>query len=188
MAEPPLDLANHRHDPDIVLRVQNQKRRQSYADRIKPMNFLLAAHTMPLDLPAGISATHFKLIAPYNPDPRRWESMTWTDYYSGNRFAISTVTDSGSGVARVKSLADVFEEYRHHPEPKSVGPDGEPCGRPTSGALGRRPVLGMFPIYVGKESISYEEVEQGRILDWDQVRSEYYDPREDRGGRSSCQY
>ena len=133
------------------------------------MIFLLAAHTMPLDLPAGISATHFKLIAPYNPDPRRWESMTWTDYYSGNRFAISTVTDSGSGVARVKSLADVFEEYRHHPEPKSVGPDGEPCGRPTSGALGRRPVLGMFPIYVGKESISYEEVEQGRILDCDQV-------------------
>ena len=141
------------------------------------MIFLLAAHTMPLDLPAGISATHFKLIAPYNPDPRRWESMTWTDYYSGNRFAISTVTDSGSGVARVKSLADVFEEYRHHPEPKSVGPDGEPCGRATNGALGRRQSL--FPIYVGKESISYEEVEQGRILDWDQVRSEYYDPRED---------
>jgi hypothetical protein len=114
--------------------------------------------------------------------------MTWTDYYSGNRFAISTVAYSGSGLARVKSLADVFEEYRHHPEPKSVEPDGEPCGRATSGALGRRPVLGMFPIYVEKESISYEEVEQGRILDWDQVRSEYYDPREDRGRRSSCQY
>src|SRR5215469_13717447 len=165
--------------PDIVLRLQNEKRRQSYADRIKPMNFLLAAHGMPLDLPEGVSATHFQLIAPYDPDPRHWESMSWTDYYSGKRFAISTVIESGSGVARVKALADVFEEYRHHPEPKSVGSDGEPCGRATSGVLGRRPVLGLFPIYIGKESNSYEEVEQGTIHDWDEVRSQYYDPRED---------
>ena len=91
------------------------------------MNFLLAAHTMPLDLPAGISATHFKLIAPYNPDPRRWESMTWTDYYSGNRFAISTVAYSGSGLARVKSLADVFEEYGHHPNPRVSATMANPC-------------------------------------------------------------
>jgi hypothetical protein len=37
----------------------------------------------------------------------------------------------------------------------------------------------MFTIYTGKESNNYEEVEQGTIHDWDQVRSEYYDPRED---------
>jgi hypothetical protein len=37
----------------------------------------------------------------------------------------------------------------------------------------------MFPISIGKESNSYEDVEQGTIHDWDEVRSEYYDPRVD---------
>ena len=82
----------------------------------------------------------------------------------------------GVGVVRVKSHADVFEEYRNHAEPKSTGPDGEPRGRATSGGLGRRPVFGMYPIYIGKESNRLEEVEQGTVHDWDEVRSEYPDP------------
>jgi len=162
--------------PELVLRLQS-RRRTTYADSVKPMNFLLAAHVPPLQTP--VPAAHFQLIAPFNLDPRRWASMTWTDYYSGERYAISTTGNSGSDVVRVKSHADVFEEYCNHAEPKSIGPDGEPCGRATSGELGRRPVFGMYPIYVGKESNRLDEVEQGTVHDWEQVRSEYSDPSAD---------
>jgi hypothetical protein len=165
--------------PDLVLRLQDRRKSVSYAERVKPMNFLLAAHALPLQLPEGASPAHVQLIAPYNADPRRWVFMTWMDYYSGNRYAITTASNSSSGVVRVKSYADVFEEYRNHPEPKSLGPDGEPCGRATSGELSRRPVFGMYPIYIGKEANRLEEVEQGTVHDWEEVRSEYYDPSAD---------
>src|SRR5262249_55924243 len=36
----------------------------------------------------------------------------------------------------------------------------------------------MSPIYVGKESNRWQEVEQRTIHDWEEVRSEYYDPNE----------
>jgi hypothetical protein len=163
--------------PDLVLRLQHNRKRGSYARSIKPMNFLIAAHVSPFQVPAEASLTQFQLIAPYTPDPQRWASMTWTDFYSGRRYAIVTSGNSGGGVIRVKSYADVFEEYRSHPEPKSLGPDGEPCGPRTTGKLGRRPVFAISPIYVGKESNRLEEVEQATIHDWDEVRSEYHDPK-----------
>ena len=40
-------------------------------------------------------------------------------------------------------------------------------------------MFGIYPVYIGKESNSYEEVEQGTIQDWDEVRSEYFDPKSD---------
>jgi hypothetical protein len=165
--------------PDLVLRLQDHGKAANYADQIKPMNFLITAHLAPLQTPAGPSAATFQLIAPYSRDPRRWGSMTWTDYYSGRRYAITTSGDTSGGVVRVKSYADVFEEYRSHPEPKSLGPDGEPCGAATVGELGRRTVFGIYPIYMGKESNRLEEVEQGTVHDWEEVRSEYHDPNAD---------
>jgi hypothetical protein len=53
---------------------------------------------------------------------------------------------------QVKSIRDVILEYRVHPEPKSLGPDGRPCGRATIGLLQRRPVRVGAIVYIGKES------------------------------------
>lgn len=164
--------------PDLVRRFQDHEN-EDYADQVKPMNFLITAHLAPLQAPAGISGANFQLIAPYSNDPRRWGLLPWTDYFSGKKYAITTSGDTSRNVVRVKSYADVFEEYRSHPEPKSLGPDGEPCGAATIGELARRPVFGIYPIYMGKESNRLEEVEQGTIHDWEEVRSEYQDPRAD---------
>jgi hypothetical protein len=142
------------------------------------MNFVITAH-VPLEIPADAAPTRFLLIAPYNRDPRTWERLSWTDYCSGKSYAITTTGNSSRDVIRVRSYSDVFEEYRNHPEPKSLGPDGEPCGRTTSGELGRRPVFGTHHIYTGKESNRLEEVERGTIQEWDEVRPEYYDPKAD---------
>jgi hypothetical protein len=91
-----------------------------YAEQIKPMNFGLAAHALPLALPQGIDPEHFQLIAPYENDPRKWSRLPWIDRHSGERFAITTTSSTQPKVVRVKSYADVLAEYESHPELKSV--------------------------------------------------------------------
>jgi hypothetical protein len=106
--------------------------------------------------------------------------MIWTDYYSGKEYAITTKGSSSGSIVRVNSYGDVFDAFRNHPEPKSLGSDGKPCGPATIGRLSRRPVFGMpNPIYIGKESNRLEEVEQGTVHDWEEVRNVYYDPQAD---------
>ena len=63
-----------------------------------------------------------------------------------------------------------------HPEAKSVGPDGLPCGRQTVGILRRRPVTTLYVTHVGKESNRLEEVEAGVVHDPEEIYTEYADP------------
>jgi hypothetical protein len=79
----------------------------------------------------------------------------------------------------VKSYCDVLEKYATHPEPKSAGPDGKPCGRSTRGPLTRRHAHARSIYYVGKESNFLEEVESGLLHDLDEVQEKYFDPNED---------
>jgi hypothetical protein len=53
--------------------------------------------------------------------------------------------------------------YESHPESKSLGPDGKPCERTTTGELGRRQVRGLSLTYVGKESNRLDEREVGLV-------------------------
>ena len=165
--------------PELVRRLQNPLKPQGYGEQIKPMGFLLAGHVAPLQVPDATHRSRFQLIAPFEPNPRRWASMIWTDYYSGKDYAITTEGSSSGSIVRVNSYGDVFDAFRNHPEPKSLSSNGSPCGPATIGKLSRRPVFGMHPIYIGKESNRLEEVEQSTIHDWDEVRSEYSDPRAD---------
>jgi hypothetical protein len=55
---------------------------KSYADQIKPFNFLLTCHVMPFGHPLGADPEHFRLIAPYQPEPGQWTKMEWIDQYS----------------------------------------------------------------------------------------------------------
>ena len=55
--------------PTLVQRLTPKKRtRLPYADRIKPMNFLLTAHVAPFGHPQGVDPKEFRLIAPFNTD------------------------------------------------------------------------------------------------------------------------
>ncbi len=82
----------------------------------------------------------------------------WWEAHTGERFRITTYGMGGEGVVRVKTYGEVIEAYRVHEEAKSVGPDGEPCGKKTRGLLGRRDVSMLtVPKYVGKETNKLEE-------------------------------
>jgi hypothetical protein len=165
--------------PEIVSRLSHTIKSLPYARRVKPFNFLIAAHVARFGHPPEVDPKHFQLIAPYTPDASKWKKMAWTELYSGQTFGITTGLNSNPRLVRVKSYRDVFEEYQTHPEPKSAAADGAPCSRTTRGLLSRRPVCAASIVYIGKESNRLDDVEGELVHDWDEVREVYVDPRHD---------
>jgi hypothetical protein len=148
-----------------------------YADQIKPFNFLLsAAGAKP---PAGHPASRpFRLIAPYESDPAKWETGHWIDVHhpEGGNYSITT-RDGRPGLARVDTFAEVLANYESHPESKSLGLDCGPCGRETIGLLFRRPVTVGTISLIGKESNRIEERSRGEmtVADIDELVTTYED-------------
>ncbi len=150
--------------------------RKSYAAKIKPFNFMLTSHLAEHGAPAGADPQRFRLIAPYERDPRKWAKLPWIDQYSEKRYNVSTTVEPTRFLARVQSYADVLEAYESHPEAKCSDARGEPCSEQTRGLLSRRHVtLGKLH-FIGKESNKLEEVEEGAISD---AYTEYPDSRRD---------
>ncbi len=164
--------------PELLRRFAGHNEGKTYADQVKPFNFHITTHVRPFVHPAGIDRAKFQLIAPYTLDPRQWGKLAWLDYHSVHTFRISTSGDAGeAGIARIKTFRDVIAEYRVHPEAKSAGLDGEPCGRATVGLLGRRHVVAGRIRYIGKESNRVDDVDAGLVHDPTEVSTEYVDPR-----------
>jgi hypothetical protein len=149
---------------------------RSYPDQIKPFNFLLCVHVAPFSDPAGYPPQRFQLVAPYEADPSRWLEMEWIDHYSSHSFPIHTDGPPSPDSVKVKTNRDVLARYRTHPEPKSLGPDGAPCSRRTSGLLQRRPVTATAITYIGKEAHRLEETTAGLIHDSGEILNTYNDP------------
>ena len=147
---------------------------------LKPFNFLLTCHVKAFGHPHGTDPTRFHLIAPYEPNPKRWTQMDWIDQYTGTRYRITTKGPHGThGVARVKTYGDVLQEYEWHPEPKCADTDGQPCERSTIGVLQRRHVRVATLRNIGKESNHLEEVASGLVHAAERAYTEYQDPRRD---------
>jgi len=150
-----------------------------FEDQVKPFNFLLCVHVAPFSHPAGYAPQRFQLITPFEPDPRRWLEMEWTDHYSGDTFRIHTEGPPSPDSIKVKTNRDVLDRYRSHPEPKSLDPNGEPCTRLTTGLLQQRPVRATDIAYIGKESNRLEEATAGLVHEPDEIISSYSDPQLD---------
>jgi hypothetical protein len=148
-----------------------------FRDQIKPFNFLLCVHVAPFSHPAGYPPQRFQLVGPYEPNPSRWLEMEWIDHYSGDSFRIHTDGPPSPCSIKVKTNRDVLDRYRSHPEPKSLGPDGAPSSRRTSGPLQRRPVAATAITYIGKEANRLEETTAGLIHDPGEILNTYNDPR-----------
>jgi hypothetical protein len=122
-----------------------------YAEQIKPFDFLLTAAGA--KAPAGVpEGRPFRLVAPYETEPDKWEHGEWTDVHhpESGTYQITT-RDGWPGMARGDTFRDVLAKYEGHPEAKSLGPDGLPCDRATVGLLQRRPVTVGTITLIGKE-------------------------------------
>jgi hypothetical protein len=147
-----------------------------FAEQIKPYNFLMSVQVAPFSHPAGYPPQRFQLVAPWEPDPRRWLQLEWTDRHSGDHFCIHTTGPPSPDSVKVKTNRDILDRYRAHPEPKSLSPDLRPCSRKTRGLLHRRPVIATEISYIGKESNRLEETSAGLIHDAAEILSHYTDP------------
>jgi hypothetical protein len=153
---------------------------KTYADQIKPFNFLLSCHVKSFGHPLGVDPERFQLISPYQTDSRQWLKKRWIDQYSGMEYRITTVGHHGDRhTARVKTYGDVLREYEYHPESKCADARGIVCGKQTVGLLQRRHIRINQIKYIGKESNSLEEVESGLEHSQENVYTEYPDPRRD---------
>jgi len=151
-----------------------------YCDQIKPFNFLLTCHVNPLGHPVGADPERFRLIAPYESNPKKWSKLHWIDQYSGKRYRITTADDYGNRqTARVKTYGEILREYEFHPESKCADADGKPSSKQTMGLLQRRHIQIDEIKCIGKESNSLEDVESGLIHSAQNVYTEYPDPRRD---------
>jgi hypothetical protein len=163
--------------PQLLKPFTNLNAGKTWPNQVKPFNFLLVGHVRPFGYPAGVDPTRFQLVAPYESDASKWLRLPWLDRYSGTRIAVSTAeVIHDSHKARLQTFRDVIGEFRTHPEAKSLGPDGKPCGRHTQGLLRRRVVQETYVSHVGKEANKLEEVEAGLEHPADVVYNEYDRP------------
>jgi hypothetical protein len=147
--------------------------------RVGPCNFVCSAHVEKLGYLPGVDPTHFHLLKPFSRNPAAWEAGPWLDVYSGQWCEVIVKDLSRGDCAVLKTMADVIDEFAIHPEAKSNGPDGQPCGYLTIGLLQRRPIFGAIPVYLGKESKHADLVKDGVEHDLNRVQAIYVDPRTD---------
>jgi hypothetical protein len=165
--------------PAIMRPLENLNSGKSYPDQIKPFNFLLSCHVAQLGQPVGADPTKFHLVGPYETDARKWLETKWIDQYSAKMYRITTTDLPGRHTARVKTYGDIATEYEFHPESKCADGDGKICTKQTVGLLQRRHIRIDQIKYIGKESNSLEEVDEGLFHSADSVYTEYPDPRRD---------
>ena len=136
---------------------------RTYADQIKPFNFVLTAAGAkpPASVPWVSPSGWWRRLSRI---PRRGRALDWIDVHhpEAGPYPITT-RDGRPGMARVDTFADVLAKYETHPESKSLGPDGRPCGRGTVGLLRRRPVTVGKITLIGKESNRLEERSRGEL-------------------------
>jgi len=166
--------------PSVMRSLKQLNARKRYPDQIKPFNFLLTCHVKPFGHPTGTDPERFQLIAPFQPDPRKWLKMYWIDKYSSNRYHIITTGHHGDRkTARVKTYGDVARDYEFHPESKCADTEGNVCDRQTVGLLARRHIQIDCLRTIGKESNFLEEVDEGLIHSGEDVYTEYTNPKRD---------
>ena len=166
--------------PWVMRSLAALNRGKSYAQQIKPFNFLLTAHIRRLGHPIDVDPERFHLIAPFESNPNKWLMQPWIDVYSTKRYRVTTSQARGPKIAGLLTYGDVLREYEHHEEFKCLGPDGNACARSTVGLLGRRHARISALHFIGKESNLLEEIEEGTVHDQQSVYTEYPDAQRER--------
>lgn len=154
--------------PRLLAPFAAYNRRRSWVDQIKPFNFLLVAHVLPLGEPSGVSPAQFRLVAPYVMDRTEWTRMPWRNLYepNGHVYRISTsphdaTKPRASDVADVVTYRVFLTRYLRHPESKYADERGRPCGPDTRGRLQRRAIRPRSIVVIGKETNELDQVQAG---------------------------
>jgi hypothetical protein len=162
--------------PNLLRPFERYNQARLTAEQIRPFSFFMYAQVAPFGHPAGVDPARFRLVAPFEADPKRWDTLEWIDLYSGRTYPIVAAGHPSPDAVRIKTYRDVLDLYGRHPEPKSIDHTGRPCSRASTGLLTRRPITASHICLIGKESNNLEHREAGLVGDLDLVLSTYDDP------------
>jgi hypothetical protein len=162
--------------PNLLDALKSYNAGPDQGEWIRPYNFFVCATVARFGYPLGVDEARFALIAPFESDPSRWRDIEWTNHYQPRSRYRITAKPLGHTLepneVRVKTYRDVLNEFRTHPEPKSLGPDGKPCHRGTVGWLSPRPVTPTSITYTGPQH-KIEEAMAGLVTDPDELEEVY---------------
>lgn len=139
--------------PEILERFKRFNADKTYAEQIKPFNFMLALSENSF---FKIGANTISLIAPYEPSPERWYDMEWLDYHTNESVHLVKYDDWLACGERDHSVypttfCHLLSQYIRRAEPDFLAFDGTVCEEDTTGVLERRPVRALSLTHIGKE-------------------------------------
>lgn len=153
--------------PSILSSLEVWNEGKSYADRIKPFNFVSVCYPRRESIPPEVKK--FRLFAPFISDATESLGMPWANQYEpgGPTYSITTEREIMSHTIGVKTYGEIADEYSLHTEAKSSDYYGRPCTSKTIGLLTRRHMKAFYTRYIGKESNRIEERQIGLFEDGD---------------------
>jgi len=148
-----------------------------YSEQVKPGNFLVkVALARVIGFPTNLHLNpSFVLVAPYSRGPAT--EIEWVNKYDPKgpvyRVTADPMAVQDEWTLPAQTFADVIESHAYHPEAKSLGPDGQPCGRSTVGLLRRRHVVVTEVIHLGKEANELDKVQKGLFATSEEMQTTY---------------
>jgi hypothetical protein len=122
-------------------------------DHTRPFSFFLCPVLDPaIGCPAGVDPHHFTPIARFSKHADRWWGSVCVNIHDGRQYRLAPTQRPRLDRVIPQTLASVLRAYLTHPESKSLGPDGQPCGPETRGLLQRTKVVEDQRHYIGKEA------------------------------------
>lgn len=118
--------------------------------------------------PQGVDPNKCMLITSFSSERDQWMRSKCINIYDPQS-RVYELTDEYDGRRAVpKNFFMLLDSYQHHPEAKSLGPNGKPCESDTRGLLQRAHIVANWPpIYIGKESDKHwEEGEDLSLLEF----------------------
>jgi hypothetical protein len=154
--------------PQVLKVLQARQRDVPYSERTKPFGFIQSPLIDRLTggHPVGVDRHRFTLIGPFSSDPSSWFDLTYFNVHDGKPYRLAKPGKRISYEAEATSFGDIVDQYRWHPESKSLAPDGSQGTRNTHGLLRRKPVTADGVRYIGKETDRrWEQGEEISMLD-----------------------
>lgn len=139
----------------------------------RPYNFLFLPMVDPV---VGIafhkqSKEKVLLVCAFSSRQEEWFDLDCVNVHNSKKYKmINCKKANGSipyNVVFPSQFAHLLVQYQKHPESKSLGPDGMPCGPDTQGLLRRAHITAGEIRYVGKETDrKWEEGDEISVLDF----------------------
>lgn len=108
---------------------------------IRPFSFMLSSSVRR-------GTERVPVVAPYEPDPEKWQHLDWAEYKTGAVVHMDAESKVTIGIYP--------QEYAIHPEAQFLGPDGKPCSFRTGGLLQRQTMHATGAWYEGRTSVDEE--------------------------------